>query len=111
MSMNQLSTFDTLAYAKQLKAVGFTEEQAEVQAEALAHLIDGKLASKQDLKNSEVALRRDIKELETQLKQDIKELETQLTRDIKELEMRLTIKLGTLLVVALGIFTTLIKVL
>jgi len=28
--------FDTLAYAKKLKASGFTEEQAEVQAEAMA---------------------------------------------------------------------------
>ena len=33
-------TFDTHAYIKKLKAVGFTEEQAEVQAETLAGLID-----------------------------------------------------------------------
>jgi hypothetical protein len=26
-------TFDTLAYAKKLKAAGFTEEQAEIQGE------------------------------------------------------------------------------
>ena len=29
------AVFDTLAYAKKLKAVGFTEEQAEVQASAV----------------------------------------------------------------------------
>ena len=33
--------FDTLAYAKKLKAAGFTEQQAEVQAETLAKLQRG----------------------------------------------------------------------
>ena len=32
--------FDTHAYVKRLKAVGFTEEQAEVQAQTIAELID-----------------------------------------------------------------------
>ncbi len=30
-------TFDTLAYAKKLRSVGSTEDQAEVQAEALVN--------------------------------------------------------------------------
>jgi len=34
--MPATATFDTLAYAKKLKSAGFTDEQAEVQAEALA---------------------------------------------------------------------------
>jgi ribosomal protein L20A (L18A) len=33
-------TFDTLAYAKKLKAAGFTEEQAEVQAETQREAIE-----------------------------------------------------------------------
>ena len=41
--------FDTLAYAKKLKAVGFTEEQAEVQASAVADLVNEKLVTKADL--------------------------------------------------------------
>ena len=40
-------TFDTLAYAKKLKAVGFTEDQAEVQAQALAEIIDERLITRQ----------------------------------------------------------------
>jgi hypothetical protein len=43
-------TFETDAYVKKLKAVGFTEEQAEAQAEALAAIIEGDLATKRDLK-------------------------------------------------------------
>ena len=53
-------TFDTLAYAKKLKTVGFTEEQAEVQAETLAEIIDEKLATKQDLKELELRLKHDL---------------------------------------------------
>ncbi len=41
--------FDTLAYAKKMKAVGFTEQQAEAQAEALAEIVENRLATKQDI--------------------------------------------------------------
>ena len=44
-------TFDTHSYVKKLKAVGFTEEQAEVQAETLATIIEDRIATKQDLKD------------------------------------------------------------
>lgn len=45
--------FDTLAYAKKLKEAGFTETQAEAQAEALRAVVDSNLATKQDLKELE----------------------------------------------------------
>jgi hypothetical protein len=41
--------FDTLKYTKKAKEVGFTEQQAEFQAQEIAQLIDEKLATKQDL--------------------------------------------------------------
>lgn len=44
------TTFDTLAYAKKLKAVGVLPAEAEVHAEALFELVDEKLATKTDLK-------------------------------------------------------------
>lgn len=37
------------AYIKKMKAVGFTEEQAEVQAETVADLINERLVTKADL--------------------------------------------------------------
>ena len=58
--MSQAAIFDTLAYSKKLKAVGFTEEQAEVQAETFAEIIDEKLATKQDLKELELRLKHDL---------------------------------------------------
>ena len=43
------NTFDTLAYVKKLRAAGVPEEQAEVQAEAFAEIIEDRLATKKDV--------------------------------------------------------------
>jgi hypothetical protein len=48
--------FDTLQYANKLKAAGVPEKQAEVHAEAMAELIDNRLATKQDLKELELRM-------------------------------------------------------
>ena len=80
-------TFDTLAYAKKLKAAGFTEQQAEVQAQAFAEIIEERLATKQDIE----LLRRDMKELELRLKHD------------------LTLRLGGMMVASIAVVAALVK--
>ena len=122
-------TFDTLAYSKKLRAVGFTEAQAEAQAETIINLMTEQLATKTDMKEIEVALRRDIKEVEAGLKRDIKEveaglrrdikevelkikeLEISLKRDMKEMEMSITIKLGAIVTTGIAVAATLVKLL
>jgi len=104
-------TFDTLAYAKKLKTVGFTEEQAEVQAETLAEVIDEQLASSRDLKELEIAMKRDFKELEITIKRDLKELEMTMKHENERLKHDLTLHLGTMLVVGIGAIATLVKIL
>jgi hypothetical protein len=74
--------FDTHSYVKKLKAVGLSEEQAEVQAEVLSTLFEEQLATKRDLK----------------------ELEERLT-------YRLTLRLGSMTVAAVGIVAALVKML
>ena len=64
-------SFDTLAYAKKLIAAGVPAEQAEVQAETFAEIIDERPATKYDLKEMETILRRDIKELESRITANI----------------------------------------
>ena len=81
--------FDTLAYAKKLKAAGVPEQQAEVQAEAFAEILDERLATKQDIE----LLRRDMKELELRLKHD------------------LTLRLGTMTAASIAIVAALVKLL
>ena len=81
--------FDTLAYAKKLKSAGFTEEQAEVQAEALAGLVNEQLATKRDLQ----------------------ELEIHLKHDLACLKHDLTIRLGGMMISGIAIVATLVKIL
>ena len=87
--MEHAITFDTYAYVKKLKAVGFTEEQAEVQAETMVSIIGDQVATRQDLKGLGVTLRADLKELEVTLKADLKELDITLKADLKELDVTL----------------------
>ncbi len=110
--------FDTLKFSKKLVAAGFTEKQAEALADEQRSLITNELATKRDLKELEVALKRDMKELEAGLKRDItdirrdmKEMETRLMRDIRESEQRTIIKLGSMMVVAVGVVAALVKLL
>ena len=48
--------FDTLVYARRLKGAGVSDEQAEVQAEALAAVVTDVVATKQDLRELEYRL-------------------------------------------------------
>ena len=122
-------SFDTHTFVKHLTQAGMPIAQAEVLADSQARLIDDKLATKHDLnelgsgltrdiKELEARLTRDIKELETKLSHDVKELDTRLkeleiklTRDMNELALRLTIRLGSMLVIAVGVVATLVKLL
>jgi len=84
--------FDTLAYAKKLKQAGFTDEQAEVQSEALAGALENNMATKLDITN---------------LNRDIAEMKQELALRIETLGYKLTIRLGSMLVVAVGLLASL----
>ena len=75
---------DTLEFAAKLKAGGFTEQQAETQARALAEVVEKQLATKQDVDGHEANLRRDIEMLRADLKRDIELLRAELKKDIAE---------------------------
>ena len=81
--------FDTLAYAKKLKAVGVPDEVAEVQAEALAKILEERLATERDLKK----------------------LEEKLINRINELEYKMTIRLGAMLAASIAVVAALVKLL
>ncbi|MBF0133004.1 MAG: DUF1640 domain-containing protein [Magnetococcales bacterium] len=91
--MSSAIVFDTHAYVKKLRSVGFSEEQAEVHAETLADLIDDKLATKRDLVELEQRLRNDLEVRLGALKHD------------------LTLRLGGMLVVGITVVATLVRIL
>ena len=76
---------DTLEYAAKLKAGGFTDQQAETQARALADVVEKQLVTRHDIDAHETNLRRDIEMLRVELKQDIETLRTDSKRDIEVL--------------------------
>ncbi len=75
-------TFDTHEFIKRLKAVGFSEEQAEVFADEHRRVIEDNLVSKDHL--------------------DMR---------LRELEYRLTIKLGGMMMVSVTAVAALVKLL
>ena len=88
--------FDTLAYARRLRGVGFSEQQAEGQAEALAVAMTDTIATKQDLVGLELRIEHLEKHLDTRfVEQEARteirstELEKRLDTRFAELEKRL----------------------
>lgn len=80
--MPHVIPFDTYENVKKLKAAGFTEEQAETQTKIIAELVEEQLVTRQYLDGR-----------------------------LKELEYRLVIRLGGMIVVAIGVVATLVKIL
>ncbi len=126
--------FDT--FVKELMQAGMSEEQAEVLAQSQAALIAEKLATKQDLKEMEVGLKREMHEMEMRsvdrpttfaestfrlrrqmkgmerrLRRQMKGMERRLRRDMQELKHDLTVRLGFIMVVAIGVVVALVKLL
>jgi hypothetical protein len=60
-------TFDTLAYAKKLRTAGFTEQQAEVAAEAQKETIEVVIGELETRHLNEMATKLDLAETKAEL--------------------------------------------
>lgn len=128
---------DTLAYARRLRQAGFTEQQAEGQAEALAAAMQDSFVTKQDLREFELRLderftRLDerfariderfarvdgrfasvdqrFEHLERKIDDRFAEHTARFDARIADLERRLTLRLGGLMVAGIGFLSALIK--
>ena len=94
-------TFDTLKYARSLEKVGVPAEQATVHADALADALNTGL--------SEAPHKSDLAQLVTRadLKAELANFATK--ADLRELGLSMTIKMGGMLVVAVGVLLTAMK--
>ena len=86
------TNFKSLTYANQHKAAGMDAGLAEVQASAMTEVIHGHFQT-----------------LST--KQEVQQLGHDLRKDMQLLEQRMVIKLGSLMVLAIGMVATLVKLL
>ena len=110
---------DTLSYANRLKEAGMAsalaEEQAMVMSEVLHENITP-LATSSELQSVAKVLGGEIQAVETALRGEIQTLDTGLKhmdlnirQELLLLEQRMVIKLGGMMVLSLGILTTLTK--
>ncbi len=99
------AAFDTLTYARKLEEAGFTPQQAEVQAHALADIVDERLATKDDIRRLEevMAANRLAAEHDTAL----------IRKDMEAMRLSLIIWLGGTVVATtiagVGLIATLIR--
>jgi hypothetical protein len=101
--------FDSLGYAKRLRDGGVPQAQAEAHAEAARDFIMVELATKSDL----LALKSDLQtmkqELQTELRTRASELQTEFRNGLEAQSLRLTVRLGAMIVVAIGALATILK--
>ena len=119
------ANFDSLSYANRLKAAGMDAGLAEVQASAMTEVIQGQsqnLSIKpelqqlgqdlhKDMQSLRVELQKDMQTLRVELQKDMQSVRVDFQKDMQLLEQRMVIKLGSLMVLAIGVVATLVKVL
>jgi hypothetical protein len=102
--------FDTLKLARRLENAGFSPRQAGDTAEALAEVMSGaELATAADLAGLRTDLKAEIAALRSELKAEIAALRSELKAEIELLRRDLTIRLGGMIVVAVGILLAAIR--
>ena len=70
--MESMIAFDTHAYVKKLRSAGVSEEQAEVQAQAMLELMESRVATKEDFRllREQMATKEDLRGMAS--KEDLK---------------------------------------
>jgi hypothetical protein len=101
--MNARVAFDTHAFIKRLEAAGMSVPHAEALADAMGDIVLNSIATKSDLKETEVSLRSDIKDQGTSLRAEMKDLGTSVRAEMKDLELRLTLRMAAMFTATVAI--------
>lgn len=104
--------FDTLQYTKQAIAAGFTQQQAEFQAEKMAELVSDTLVTKSYFKTEitalEKGLKHDIEMVEKCLKHEIGMVRKDITHSLDQKLNKMTWTILGALPIICGVLTTVI---
>ena len=103
--------FDTLAYARRLRAAGFSEEQAEGQAQALAAAMTDTLATRQDLRELEARIDTRFAQVDARFDHLEKHFKEHLDTRLAEQETRLTMRMGGIRLAGVTVVSALVKLL
>lgn len=95
------ANFDSLTYANRLKAAGMDGGLAEVQASAMTEVIQDHFHN--------LSTKQEVQQLSLDLRKEIQLLRLEVQKDMQLLEQRMVIKLGSLMVLAIGVVATVVK--
>ncbi len=88
--------FNALKYTEELEKAGFSQEQAKATVRILVDTMEQNFATKHDLR---------------ELDHRIETLQREISHQFERVEFKLTVKLGSMLVLGIGIVATLVKLL
>jgi hypothetical protein len=104
--------FDTLGYAKRLRDSGVPQPQAEAHAEAARDFVMAELVTKTDLQTNLQVLSAHFDARLANFDVKLANFDAKLANmdaKLDTLSLRLTVRLGAMLVVAVGLLATVIK--
>jgi hypothetical protein len=119
--------FDTLRLAQRLASGGFTEEQARTFTSALSEAFERDIATKADIdrltqqisaldakftqtfETLDAKFTQKFETLDTKFTQKFETLDTKFAQKLETLESRMTVKLGGMMVIAVGVIVSLVK--
>ncbi|MBC6401346.1 MAG: hypothetical protein GDA37_10130 [Ekhidna sp.] len=78
---------DTLTISKELEEAGLTRSQANAVAHQMRTLTENSLASKENLKTTELSLQKEIEEVRLSLTKEINEVKLSLTKEINSVKV------------------------
>jgi hypothetical protein len=97
------ANFDSLTYANRLKAAGMDGGLAEVQASVMTEVIQDHFHT--------LSTKQELQQVGQDLRKDMQLLKLEVQKDMQLLEQRMVIKLGSLMVLAIGVVATVVKLL
>ena len=78
---------DTLTISKELEEAGLSRPQADAVARQMGALTESSLASKENLKTTELSLQKEIEEVKLSLQKEINEVRLSLTKEINAVKV------------------------
>jgi len=97
------ANFDSLTYANRLKAAGMDGGLAEVQASVMTEVIQDHFHT--------LSTKQELQQVGQDLRKEMQLLRLEVQKDMQLLEQRMVIKLGSLMVLAIGVVATVVKLL
>lgn len=80
--------FNTLMYAKKLEEAGVSRPQAEAHVQIMAEIVEGNLATKQDMQEFRSGTKQDTVDFRNAIQQDLLEFQNNIQKSIGELHVQ-----------------------